>query len=187
MARSISSSACSARAGQSFDGKRVIVSGSGNVALHDRELRARSHRLLGPDGYVLDETAIDLALLKEIKEKRRGRVAGLREAACRARPMSPGGASGMCLRCRHAVGDAERTDRAGCPHAGEEQGRRGRRGPHALHAGSRAPVPGGRRAVRAGQGGQRRRRGHQRARDAAERFARLLELRGRRKSGSPAS
>ncbi len=64
--------------GDSFDGKTVVVSGSGNVALYAIE---KIHQLGGrviacsdSDGYVVDESGIDLDLLKEIKNDRRGRV-----------------------------------------------------------------------------------------------------------------
>ena len=65
-------------AGQSFDGKRVVVSGSGNVAIYAIE---KVHQLGGTviacsdsGGYVVDPSGIDLALLKEIKDGRRGRI-----------------------------------------------------------------------------------------------------------------
>jgi len=65
-------------AGDSFDGKRVVVSGSGNVAMHAIE---KVHQLGGrviacsdSDGYAVDEAGIELGLLKEIKNGRRGRV-----------------------------------------------------------------------------------------------------------------
>jgi len=64
--------------GEGFDGKRVVVSGSGNVALYAIE---KVHQLGGrvvacsdSGGYVVDEAGIDLDLLKEIKAAR-GRVA----------------------------------------------------------------------------------------------------------------
>ncbi len=64
--------------GDSFDGKKVVVSGSGNVAIYAIE---KVHQLGGTvvacsdsSGYVVDESGIDLALLKEIKEVRRGRI-----------------------------------------------------------------------------------------------------------------
>ncbi|WP_026875129.1 NADP-specific glutamate dehydrogenase [Jiangella gansuensis] len=64
--------------GESFDGRRVVVSGSGNVATYAIE---KVHELGGivvacsdSDGYVVDEKGIDIALLKEVKEVRRGRV-----------------------------------------------------------------------------------------------------------------
>jgi len=64
--------------GGSFDGKTVVVSGSGNVAQYAIE---KVHQLGGrvvtcsdSDGYVVDEAGIDLDLLKEIKSDRSGRV-----------------------------------------------------------------------------------------------------------------
>ncbi len=64
--------------GQSFDGKKVIVSGAGNVAIYTiekvAELGGKVIACSDSNGYVLDEAGIDLDLLKEIKEKRRGRV-----------------------------------------------------------------------------------------------------------------
>ncbi|GGC89334.1 glutamate dehydrogenase [Tersicoccus solisilvae] len=64
--------------GESFDGKRVVVSGSGNVAIYAIE---KVHQLGGTvvacsdsSGYLVDEDGIDLELLKEIKEVRRERV-----------------------------------------------------------------------------------------------------------------
>ncbi|MGW6375171.1 NADP-specific glutamate dehydrogenase [Rhodococcus sp. NPDC055112] len=65
-------------AGTSMDGKRVVVSGSGNVAIYAIE---KVHQLGGTvvacsdsAGYIVDESGIDLELLKEIKEVRRGRI-----------------------------------------------------------------------------------------------------------------
>jgi glutamate dehydrogenase (NADP+) len=65
--------------GESLDGKRVVVSGSGNVAIYAIE---KVHQLGGTvvacsdsAGYVVDERGIDLDLLKDVKEVRRGRVA----------------------------------------------------------------------------------------------------------------
>lgn len=70
--------------GESFDGKRVVVSGSGNVATYAIE---KVHQLGGTvvacsdsSGYIVDEAGIDLALLKEIKEVRRGRISEYVEA-----------------------------------------------------------------------------------------------------------
>ena len=64
--------------GDHFDGKRVVVSGSGNVAIYAIE---KVHQLGGrviacsdSDGYTVDESGIDLDLLKEIKNGHRGRV-----------------------------------------------------------------------------------------------------------------
>ncbi|MEU6560248.1 NADP-specific glutamate dehydrogenase [Nocardia nova] len=66
------------RRGQSFEGKRVVISGSGNVAIYAVE---KVHQLGGTvvavsdsTGHVIDEKGIDLDLLKEIKNGRRGRI-----------------------------------------------------------------------------------------------------------------
>lgn len=65
--------------GQDFEGKRVIVSGSGNVAVYTMEkvIKLGGHVVACSDsnGYVVDESGIDLALVKEIKERKRGRIA----------------------------------------------------------------------------------------------------------------
>ncbi len=64
---------------QSFDGKRVVVSGSGNVAIYAMEKIAEFGGKVvacsDSNGYVIDEQGIDLALVKEIKEVRRERIA----------------------------------------------------------------------------------------------------------------
>jgi glutamate dehydrogenase (NADP+) len=64
--------------GQGFDGKKVVVSGSGNVAIYTtekvHELGGRVIACSDSDGYVVDEAGIDLPLLQEIKERRRGRM-----------------------------------------------------------------------------------------------------------------
>ena len=70
--------------GESFDGKRVVVSGSGNVAIYAIE---KIHQLGGivvacsdSGGYVVDESGIDLELLKDVKEVRRARIEEYAEA-----------------------------------------------------------------------------------------------------------
>lgn len=64
--------------GSSLDGKRVVVSGSGNVAIYAVEkaaaLGATVIACSDSSGYVVDENGIDLDLLKEIKEVRRERL-----------------------------------------------------------------------------------------------------------------
>lgn len=64
--------------GESFDGKRVMVSGSGNVAIYAAEkatqLGATVVGFSDSSGYVVDEGGVDLDLLKQIKEVERGRV-----------------------------------------------------------------------------------------------------------------
>ena len=64
--------------GDSFKGKTVVVSGSGNVAIYATEkaqsLGAKVVALSDSNGWVYDKDGIDLALVKEIKELRRGRI-----------------------------------------------------------------------------------------------------------------
>ncbi|HEX2840193.1 NADP-specific glutamate dehydrogenase [Hyphomicrobium sp.] len=64
--------------GQSFDGKRVVVSGAGNVAIYTMQkvasLGGRVIACSDSEGYVVEESGIDLDTLKEVKERRRGRV-----------------------------------------------------------------------------------------------------------------
>ena len=69
--------------GESFDGKDVVVSGSGNVAIYTIE---KVHQLGGrvvacsdTSGFVHDPKGIDVELLKEIKEVRRERISAYAE------------------------------------------------------------------------------------------------------------
>jgi glutamate dehydrogenase (NADP+) len=61
-----------------LDGLRVSVSGAGNVALHAIEkaqaLGARVVSFSDSSGYVVDEGGVDLELLRDVKEVRRGRA-----------------------------------------------------------------------------------------------------------------
>ncbi|MDN5743624.1 MAG: NADP-specific glutamate dehydrogenase [Nocardioidaceae bacterium] len=63
----------------SFEGKTVVVSGSGNVAIYAAEkaieLGATVIACSDSSGYIVDEKGIDLALLKDVKEVRRERIA----------------------------------------------------------------------------------------------------------------
>lgn len=64
--------------GDSFEDKRVVVSGSGNVAIYATEkaqqLGAKVVAVSDSSGFVIDEEGIDVDLLKDVKEVRRGRV-----------------------------------------------------------------------------------------------------------------
>ncbi len=64
---------------QDFAGRRVVVSGSGNVAIYTiekvQELGGKVVACSDSDGYIVDEGGVDLDLVKEIKESRRGRIA----------------------------------------------------------------------------------------------------------------
>ncbi|PWD51734.1 NADP-specific glutamate dehydrogenase [Serinibacter arcticus] len=70
--------------GESVDGRRVSVSGSGNVAIYAiekaQQLGAHVVAFSDSSGYVVDEDGVDLDLLREVKEERRGRVADYVEA-----------------------------------------------------------------------------------------------------------
>ncbi|KAA0969595.1 NADP-specific glutamate dehydrogenase [Aureimonas fodinaquatilis] len=61
-----------------FEGKRVVVSGSGNVAIYTMEkileFGGKIVACSDSNGYIVDEDGIDLALIKEIKEIRRDRI-----------------------------------------------------------------------------------------------------------------
>ena len=63
---------------QSFDGKRVVISGSGNVAIYANEkatqLGAKVVAMSDSDGYIVDERGIDLDLIKKLKEVERKRI-----------------------------------------------------------------------------------------------------------------
>ncbi|WP_435298688.1 NADP-specific glutamate dehydrogenase [Timonella sp. A28] len=67
----------------SFDGKRVVVSGSGNVAIYAaqkaEQLGATVVALSDSSGYVYDEQGIDIGLIQQVKEVERGRVADYAE------------------------------------------------------------------------------------------------------------
>ena len=64
--------------GDSFEGKTVAVSGSGNVAIYATEkaqqLGAKVVTLSDSTGWVYDANGIDLDLVKQIKEVERGRI-----------------------------------------------------------------------------------------------------------------
>ncbi len=64
--------------GKSFNGARVVISGSGNVAIYTAqkaiELGARVVAMSDSDGYVYDERGIELDVVKDIKEVRRARI-----------------------------------------------------------------------------------------------------------------
>ncbi len=67
-----------AAAGESFAGQRVIVSGSGNVAIYAvqkaTELGAKVIAMSDSNGYIYDENGIDLNWVKQLKEVERARI-----------------------------------------------------------------------------------------------------------------
>ena len=62
----------------SFKGKTVVISGSGNVAIYACEkattLGAKVVAMSDSNGYIYDKNGVDLAAVKEIKEVNRGRI-----------------------------------------------------------------------------------------------------------------
>ncbi len=70
--------------GMSLEGKTVVISGSGNVAIYAAEkaqqLGAKVVSMSDSNGYVYDPDGIKLDIVKDIKEKRRGRIKEYAEA-----------------------------------------------------------------------------------------------------------
>ncbi len=68
----------------SLEGKTVVISGSGNVAIYAAEkaqqLGAKVVSMSDSNGYVYDPEGIKLDIVKDIKEKRRGRIKEYAEA-----------------------------------------------------------------------------------------------------------
>ncbi len=64
--------------GTTFEGKSVVISGSGNVAIYAAEkaqqFGAKVTTMSDSNGYVHDPDGIDLEAVKQIKEVRRGRI-----------------------------------------------------------------------------------------------------------------
>lgn len=65
-------------AGTSFEGKSVVVSGSGNVAIYAcekaTELGAKVVAMSDSSGYVYDPNGINLEIIKDVKENKRQRI-----------------------------------------------------------------------------------------------------------------
>ena len=136
----------------SFEGKTVVISGSGNVAIFATEkaqaLGAKVVTASDSNGYVYDPDGIKLD---------------------------------RAVRHRAAVRHAERNRRRIRQGPGGQrlQGRVRRR-EHAVHSGSHHRLPGERSAVRPGKGRQRRWRGRVRSGDEPEQLPSELDLRGGR-------
>ena len=69
--------------GESFDGAKVTVSGSGNVAIYAMQkaqmLGATVQACSDSSGYVYDPNGIDIELIKQVKEVERGRISDYAE------------------------------------------------------------------------------------------------------------
>ncbi|WP_195863757.1 NADP-specific glutamate dehydrogenase [Aerococcus urinae] len=64
--------------GEAIEGKRIMISGAGNVAIYAaekaQELGATVLTVSDSNGYIVDEEGIDIDLLKDVKENRRERI-----------------------------------------------------------------------------------------------------------------
>ena len=64
--------------GKSFAGTRVVISGSGNVAIYANqkctELGGKVVAMSDSNGYIVDENGIDFKIIQEIKEIKRARI-----------------------------------------------------------------------------------------------------------------
>ena len=112
--------------GESLEGKKVIVSGAGNVAIYAiekaQQLGATPITFSDSSGYVVDEAGVDLELLKQVKEVERGRVADYVERRPGARLVTggsvwdvPGDVALPCATQNELDGDAAATLlRGGC-------------------------------------------------------------------------
>ena len=67
-----------ADAGKSFEGQRVVISGSGNVAIYANQkatqLGGKVIAMSDSNGYIVDENGIDYKVMQEIKEVKRARI-----------------------------------------------------------------------------------------------------------------
>jgi len=64
--------------GKSFEGKKVVISGSGNVAIYANQkcaqLGGKVIAMSDSNGYIVDENGIDYKVIKEIKAVKRDRI-----------------------------------------------------------------------------------------------------------------
>ena len=64
--------------GRSFEGARIVISGSGNVAIYANQkatqLGGKVIAMSDSNGYIVDENGIDYKVMKEIKEVKRARI-----------------------------------------------------------------------------------------------------------------
>ncbi len=172
----------------SFEGKTVVVSGSGNVAIYAvqkaEQLGAKVVTVSDSNGYIYDPNGIDVAVVKQIKEVERGRIKEYAERVPSAEYHE--GSNGVwtvpcdialpCATQNEVDGESARSSWTTA-----EGGRRGRE--HAVHPGGHRGLPEERRAVRPGQGCQRRWRRRFRPGDEPEQLPSVVDLRrGRRQA-----
>ena len=158
----------------SFQGKRVVISGSGNVATYANQkatqLGAKVVAMSDSNGYIVDENGIDYRTIQLIKEVKRDRIKTYVDYVPTAKYVEdPRGI--WTVPCDIALPCATQNELAhrGRPGAeGEWLYRRGRGRQHAHHPGGYQVSPGQRHPLWSRQGGQRRRRGGLRSGDEPE-------------------
>jgi glutamate dehydrogenase (NADP+) len=98
--------------GEGLDGKRVSVSGSGNVAIYAVEkvqhLGRRVVTVSDSTGYAVDEGGIDLELLKQVKEVDRARISEYADRASSATYVA--GGSVWDVPCQVAIPSASQNE-----------------------------------------------------------------------------
>jgi len=99
-------------AGEGLDGKRVVVSGSGNVAIYAiekvQQLGGIPIACSDSSGYVVDEKGIDVELLKQIKEVQRARISEY--ARCQRNASFVAGRSVWEVPCQVAIPSATQNE-----------------------------------------------------------------------------
>ena len=103
--------------GTDFSGKRVTVSGSGNVAIYAMEQAiaygAKVVACSDSSGYIVDEAGIDLDLVKEIKEVRRERMSEYAKAKAGSHFIPTGKGSIWDVPCEVALPCATQNELSG--------------------------------------------------------------------------
>ena len=102
--------------GTAFEGKTVVISGSGNVAIYANQkatqLGGKVVTMSDSNGYIYDPNGINLDVVKEIKEVKRGRIKEYAERVPVQRLHRGLKASvGHQVRHRSAVRNPERAER----------------------------------------------------------------------------
>ena len=177
--------------GQSFQGKKVVVSGSGNVAIYAcqkaTQLGGKVIAMYDSNGYIVDENGIDYKVMQVIKEQKRDRISTYVNYVPTAKYVE--GCKGIWTvkadihldrprrhlsSLRHPERDRRRV-RPG--HRGQRRHRRVRGLQYALHPRGHLHHQGRRPPLQPRQGFQRRRRGHLGSGDEPELRASELVLR----------
>jgi glutamate dehydrogenase (NADP+) len=98
--------------GDSLDGKTVVVSGAGNVAIYAIEkveqLGGKAVTASDSSGYVVDERGIDLEVLKQVKEVERARISAYADRVPTARFVA--GGSVWDVPCQVAIPSASQNE-----------------------------------------------------------------------------